>query len=251
MRDGYAPPSGSEHVLPTGTLELVINLKGGDLRVAGCEKPNCFESFPGAVVCGPHTEPFVIDTSEPADLLGVHFTPGGGFPFFGVGLNELRNRRVSLRDIWGFEGEELIEQTVCAKTTAMALQTVRDALSGKARTEARLHPEVLHALSILASDLTSLQALKARSGLSSRHFERLFHTQVGMTPKRFSRVQRFQRLLSSIEGSSCVDWSALAPQHGYADQAHLINEFRSFSRITPTAYMAAHTSHRNHLPGDG
>ncbi|NBB90148.1 MAG: helix-turn-helix domain-containing protein [Spirochaetes bacterium] len=88
-------------------------------------------------------------------------------------------------------------------------------------------------------------ALKAFRGGSTR-----IGDQVGLTPKRFSRVRRFQALLSSIDGAHSVDWAALALRYGFSDQAHLGNDFREFAGVTPSASMSKRTDHRNHIPCD-
>jgi methylphosphotriester-DNA--protein-cysteine methyltransferase len=55
-------------------------------------------------------------------------------------------------------------------------------------------------------------------GLLPRTLRRRFTAQVGLTPKRFARVQRMQRLVPDLGGQTEVDWAAVAARHGYADQ---------------------------------
>ena len=242
--------SPSEFVLPTGTVEIVIDLRGGILRVSDSSLPLQFESFHGAVVCGPHSEPFVIGTSQPADLLGVHFASGGAFPFLGVPLDELRNHRVSLRDLWGKAGDSFLERIPAATSRSESAQAVQHALLDRMSSGSTLHPAVASALKALQGGLGKIGPIKREIGLSSRHFERVFRDQVGLAPKRFSRVRRFQALLSSIDGAQSVDWAALALRFGFSDQAHLVHDFREFAGVTPSAYLSKQTDHRNHIPCD-
>jgi transcriptional regulator GlxA family with amidase domain len=69
-------------------------------------------------------------------------------------------------------------------------------------------------------------------GLSSRQFERRFRNSVGISPKLFSRMQRFQRVLQMVEGPEAT-WADTALSCGYHDQAHLIRDFREFAGSTP------------------
>ena len=85
--ENAASSHASERVLPTGTVELVINLG---------ETAGSFD----AVVAGPHSRFFVLDTSRPSSIIGVHFKPGGAFPFFALPVDELRNRHVPLEALW-------------------------------------------------------------------------------------------------------------------------------------------------------
>jgi methylphosphotriester-DNA--protein-cysteine methyltransferase len=113
-----------------------------------------------------------------------------------------------------------------------------------------LHPAVTYALQQFRSPARSdsVAAVTARIGLSSRRFIQLFHQQVGLTPKTFSRVRRFQRVLCSIHAKREVDWAQLALDCGYYDQAHFIHDFQAFSGLTPRIYMTLATPHLNHVP---
>jgi AraC-like DNA-binding protein len=70
---------------------------------------------------------------------------------------------------------------------------------------------------------------------------------VGLTPKRYCRVRRFQRALVSAHRPRGVDWARVAVDCGYFDQAHFIHDFKSFAGVTPTAYQAAQTQFQNHV----
>jgi AraC-like DNA-binding protein len=249
LHESYAPSSQAERILPTGTVELVINLRGGVLRVADGHHPQRFQSFHGAVVCGPHATSFAIDTSQPAALLGLHFKPGGAFPFFPVPAEELHNRHVALSDLWGAGAAELLEQLSAAPTVPAAFRIVEQALPAQATRPLALHPAVAFALHALQSGAhpPTIAAVTDQIGLSSRRFSRLFREQVGLTPKRFSRVQRFQSVLGHIQTAHQVHWADVALACGYFDQAHFVHDFRAFSGFTPLQYLEQRTSRRNHL----
>lgn len=249
----YASPSTSEYVLPTGTVELVIDLHGGLLRVADGRHPQQFHSFHGAVVCGPHAQRFVIDTAHPMVLLGVHFKPGGAFPFFLVPMGELHNQHVALADLWGASASNLIEQVSTAATPLAAFRLVEQTLLMQLVQPLALHPAVGFALHALQREACPppIAAITNQMGLSARHFVHLFREHVGLTPKRFSRVQRFQAVLRHIHTKQQVNWADLALACGYCDQAHFVHDFRSLAGLTPRAYLAQHTTRRNHLPCDG
>jgi AraC-like DNA-binding protein len=76
-----------------------------------------------------------------------------------------------------------------------------------------------------------------RIGLSARTFIRLFVTEVGLTPKLFCRVRRFQRALRLARGGQPAGWAGIALDCGYCDQAHLIRDFRALSGFTPTEFL--------------
>ncbi len=248
LHESYAPSSQAERILPTGTVELVIDLRGGVLRVADGHHPQHFQSFYGAVVCGPHAASFVIDTSAPAALLGLHFKPGGAFPFFPVPAEELHNQHVALSDLWGTAATDLIEHVSTAATPPAAFRVVEQVLLAQATRPLALHPAVAFALHALQSRAhpPTIAAITDQIGLSSRRFSRLFREQVGLTPKRFSRVQRFQSVLCHIQTAHQVHWADVALACGYFDQAHFVHDFRTFSGFTPLRYLEQRTGQRNH-----
>src|SRR5258708_40319707 len=92
-----APSHASERGLPTGTVELVINLH---------ERTGSFD----ALVAGPHSRFFVLDTSRPAAIIGVHFKPSGAFPFLALPVDELRNRHVLVEALAGRRDDAVRER---------------------------------------------------------------------------------------------------------------------------------------------
>jgi transcriptional regulator GlxA family with amidase domain len=89
-------------------------------------------------------------------------------------------------------------------------------------------------------------------GLLPRTLRRRFTAQVGLTPKRFARVQRLQRLVRDLDGHAHADWAAMAARHGYADQPHLADEFRDLADVTPGEYLRSRVNGPNHLrPASG
>ena len=88
----------------------------------------------------------------------------------------------------------------------------------------------------------------SKSGLLPRTLERRFTAKVGLTPKRYARVRRLQRVMRSIRNSPVADWSSLAAQHGYCDQSHLVHEFRELADLTPSTYKPHSPARNNHVP---
>jgi hypothetical protein len=87
--DGYSPgPHSKERLMPEGSIELVINLKQDEARIYDRENLDKYARLPGAVLCGPHSSFFVIDTAQQPSVIGVHFKPGGAFPFFKMPAGE-------------------------------------------------------------------------------------------------------------------------------------------------------------------
>jgi AraC-like DNA-binding protein len=84
--------------------------------------------------------------------------------------------------------------------------------------------------------LTRVSSLVRDAGLSARQFERRFGAQVGLSPKAFLRVVRFQQVLKAMDGGGPTDWARLAVEHGFYDQPHFVNDFKAFTGLAPTEW---------------
>lgn len=255
LYEGHNPPHAKERCLPTGTMEMVIDLREEELRVYDGQNHEQFQKFRTALICGAHSEPFVIDTATQASVMGVHFKPGGALPFLQLPADELRNAHVSLETLWGAKAIELRDRLLEAEAPEARFGILERTLLSRAVRPLARHPAVAFALKEFS--LKELQEtlhtptisdVSERTGLSRRRFIQVFSEEVGLTPKRFCRVRRFQKVLGLVQMEQRVEWGKMALECGYFDQAHFTHDFRAFSGLTPTAYLACCTEHLNHVP---
>ena len=251
----YLPSYSVEHVreraLPTGTTELVFNLGAEAMRIFNDEQDEFGRQFERSVVCGPHSRYFVLDTSQAGHVLGVHFRAGGGFPFFPGAAHELSDRTVALEDLWGGRAHELHERLLTdASSPNQMFRILEETLRSCLVRPCRHHPAVDYAIRELLTSphILTIRKLEIETGYSPKHFIQLFSESVGLTPKVFSRIQRFQAVLTRKTRGDHVDWSDVAVANGYYDQSHLNREFRVFSGVTPTQYEPVSQQRPNHLP---
>jgi len=237
--------TGKELALPTGTVELVVGLQSDRISLfesSDLERP---VTMSGPVVCGVHTRPFAIEDQGSNSVLGIHFRPGGAASLLGLPLSELENIHVPLSTVLGDVGERLQE--------ACALAPVGRELQAAARClSAAIHgatdPLVSHAVQSISrwEPDADVASLVEASGYSHRRFNERFRDTVGVSPKRFIRLMRFQRVIELLGDEVEADWSDVAAHCGYYDQAHLIHDFRSFSGMTPAAYLDRRSGRLNH-----
>jgi AraC-like DNA-binding protein len=248
--EGLAGPHQKERLLPDGSVELVVNLHEDRIPLYDHDDITRCEIFPASVVCGPHSRFFVIDTASQTNVAGVHFKPGGAYPFLKLPSGELHNVHVGLDALWGTTACEMRERLLEAKTPAAKFRALEETLLGQAGGLLERHPAVAFALNEFhgAPETQKISEVTERVGLSPRRFIDLFRKEVGLTPKLFCRVRRFQKVLRLISLGRAVDWAEIAVACGYFDQAHFIHDFRAFSGINPSSYLADHTEHLNHVP---
>src|SRR5919204_4932768 len=123
-----APSHAKERIVPSGTLELVINLHDDEFRIYGAADSEPYRRFSGAIVSGAYGGFFGIDTREHASVIAVHFKPGGALPFLGVPPGALADDHVDLETLWGARARELRERLCAAVSTADRFRILEEEL---------------------------------------------------------------------------------------------------------------------------
>jgi AraC-like DNA-binding protein len=250
--DGPARPHGFERLLPDGSMELVINLRDEEIRLYDRRDVRRYERLEACALVGPHSEYFVIDTAQQGCVMGVHFRPGGAFPFFRPPANELHGLHVSLSELWGGFAREVRERLLAARTVEAQFDVLEAALMARLARPLERHGAVSYALQeFYGGGERTIADVGEATGLSARRFVEVFKQQVGLAPKQYCRVRRFQRVIRSLPPGRVLDWAGVAADCGYFDQAHLIHEFRTISGLSPGEYAAARDEHLNHVPMPG
>ena len=250
FHEGYNADHQLERVLPDGSMELIINLQEGDRHVFDRTTHSPQRTYRRSWLSGPHSDFIIIDTVPDASMIGAHFRPGGASAFFNFPLDAMSNSVVDLDAIWNGGAPALRDRLLEAAGPSAKFRVFEEALLARWRSKADHHRAVVFALRYFSRDPehATIGKVMNQIGLSRRRFIELFRQQVGMTPKMFCRVRRFQRALDQIQRSRDVQWADLAAQCGYYDQAHFINNFREFCGITPRDYLAARAEFPNFVP---
>jgi AraC-like DNA-binding protein len=249
----HSPQHTYERLLPNGDIDIVLNLRDARLQFYDDANLARLRVFTGPVASGVHSRYYVIDTLQQASLLGVRFRPGGAYPFLGDAADQLQDRHVALEDLWGRVAIGLQSRLMEAETHEARFHCLERALLSQLADTIRPHPEIAKAACgfVAQHGTSSVTAAAVRSGLSPRRFIELFRREVGLPPKAFCRLLRFQRALRLLARSPRPNLARLAVECGFYDQAHLIRDFRAFAGITPTAYLARRGVHYNHVPLGG
>lgn len=232
-----APGHATERIVPSGTLELVINLYEDALPVHGCDGTR--RRYSGAVVSGAYQRYFSTDTRAHASIMGVHFRPGGAGAVLGVPPGALADRHVDLEELWGRSARDLRERLCAAATPAARFSVLECHLQSRLRDHRAGHDVVPFALEQLAQPGVTVRDVARHASLSWRRLIEVFTADVGMTPKRMSRVLRFQRAHRLARQAPAPDWARLAQACGYCDQSHLIHDIRELTGLSPSQLLPA------------
>lgn len=239
-------PHGRERVLPNGCMQIVINLSRDYLTDCG-EDGRASGRSPRAILTGARARYEVIDSGDLQDIAGIVFQPGGFTGLFRERADLFFERSAALEDVWA--GTDLIDRLSQAPTPLGKLATL-DALLAQLFQRAQPSRSTLadQALALFRRPAVSVESCAHSVGVSERRLSQVFREQVGISPKLWCRVRRFQMAARALYRGVDVPWSDLALRCGYYDQAHFANDFRAFSGVNPLTYSAHRGPWQNHLP---
>lgn len=238
-----------ERVLPTGTFEFVFNLSEDRIRIYESHEIGRALSLSGAIACGVHSRYFCLDGERTGRVVGAHFKPGGAYPLFQNSAATFANRHVDLAEIFGPAITRLRRELMGFETPQSVFARVETFLLEHIDMNRAITPGVARLLDIWGTDpfREAVAAVQREHPISRKGFIAAFKRQVGLAPKKFSRVLRFQAVLKEIENADEVRWADIAHRCGYYDQSHFSRDFKSFSGLSPGQYRARVGSNPNHV----
>lgn len=226
-----------EPVLPDGCVELIVHL-GDPFAI---EREGRRELQSRALFAGPGTAPVRLAPTGRVDVVGVRLEAGAAAGLVDAPMAELTDRIPELdavaHDFARGLGEELADPGHDERWNDVLERRLGCAL---ARSRATRAPALEHVIARVRASggRTSIDALARETGLSTRQLERRFRQRVGLGPKTFARLARFQRALALVRRSGS-SLAAIAARSGYFDQAHMVRDFRQFAHESPSRFRAA------------
>jgi AraC-like DNA-binding protein len=233
------PPYSHLKALPMPSLHLMVNL-GDAFRVYEADQPQpaatCSESW----AMGLLSTYQIVEWPLNVQFFGVHFKPGGVYPFLGIPASELHNQIVSLDAIWGCLAGEIRERLYAAATVQAGFALFEGLLLARLRETAPGLNVVQYATARIARQhgALSIAGLSDQIGISQKHLGTQFKHMVGVVPKELARFYRFAHVLALIDPAKPTDWTHLVRQCSYHDQSHLYKEFVAFSGHNPSEYLS-------------
>lgn len=251
--DGFDPVHQMDRFLPDGNTELIINLTEKPQFIYHNETLKELQACHRVWVSGVRTKPITIPSGKGSKMLIVAFKKGRAHPFYPFPMNALTDWVVEADLVFGRNILNLREQLLATSSIdrmiclveKFLLQQARYTLTSESNTKC-----IEYAVSSIASQPNQLRLwqLSDEIGYSQKHFIDLFRKWVGVTPKQYLKIMRFQKAILEIERDTSMAWNELALQNGFYDQAHFINEFRAFSGFTPGEYVKRKSDLLNYIP---
>jgi len=237
-----------EKVLPTGTFEFVFNLSNDRIHVYGYDDPEHPIELSGAIICGVHSRYFLLDSERNGRVVGAHFKPGGIYPLLRQSAAELTNRHINLEEIFG-PSAGLFRRGLALLNTEEAIFNALEGFLVKLINPRKIiSPSVARLLEAWeVNPFCKPSPGPHELNITQKGLIGAFKRQVGLTPKKYSCVLRFQAVLKEIESGQVINWADIALRCGYYDQAHFGRDFRSFSGFSPGEYRARVGPNPNHV----
>jgi len=260
-----------QKVYPTKNLRSYVNhfglLKNDDscnqattfkIIADGCpglifqENPDCFldknkNKLPQLFLHGIATSHSQKTTRGQYQNISVYFRPHALKTIFGIDASELTNQHVELESI---VKNNLADQLLHERKTERRIKILSDFLNQKVIEHwSREYSKVNSAVEKIKSNVEiKLSHIQSELNLSERSLERIFRTHIGISPKLFSRIARFQSALTYIRQQNFRSLTAVAYLNSYADQSHFNRECREFAGATPKQFLLSANEQIENFP---
>jgi AraC-like DNA-binding protein len=225
-------------------MQIILNLSRNYLTDCG-EDGKANRRLPRAIVVGTRARYGFVDTADMEEMIGILIEPGGFAELFRERADLFFERSIGLEEIW--TGPSLTERLCEIPTPVEKLRTLEGLLSGRLHPGTRRSELIYHAMHLFQEKGFSVAECARSVGVSERRLSQVFREQVGMGPKMWCRIRRFQTAVRALHSGADVPWAELALRCGYYDQSHFANDFRTFSGINPTTYSAHRVLWQNHV----
>ena len=236
------PNAVPERIFPDGCMELIFNLKKPLARIEG----NTLIQQPTSFVFGQLTKAMHILVTQHYSVIAVRFTPFGLSAFTQIPSHQLKGIEVGLENLWGAEGKELEDQ-VNTLATDDAINAIQRFFIARLKRQTHSLASISNIAGLMEAQggNQTVKHWADYANLSERQFNRIFNNVIGVSPKEYLKITRFNKVLNLFDDNNTENLSSLAHHCGYYDQAHFIKDFKEYTGTTPTGYA---TDSKTFLP---
>jgi len=239
-----------DRFLPNGDTEILIDFHDEPQYIYDNDSLRKIQACRHVWASGVRTRPITIPSGNAAAMMVIAFKKGKAAPFFPFPMNEVADRVVDADLVWGRDFCDLRELLLETKDIEPRFAIAEEFLIRKFHSRMNLNPCVAFAVQEMTNgpDSISIARMNHQIGYSQKHFTEMFRKQVGITPKAYLKIMRFQKAVQTIDAAATVDWGQISQECGFFDQAHFINDFKHFSGFTPAEYAEIQTNYQNYIP---
>lgn len=234
----FEPDHSIERVVPTGHVFVIFELDGMERQTFDNETLKPIASYRKAWVSGMHQNYISISAHQQSEMFVIQFKAFGAHPFLHVPMEHLANKIVPGTDILDGVLLELREELSAAASAAEKF-SIADSWFESRYEEKFLAPKSIVAMVALlqAQPASKFNEIIESFTGTQKHLISQFKKFIGLTPKHYQRILRFNEVFLQMQNDQFLSWSDIALQCGYSDQSHFIREFKYFSGFNPEKFL--------------
>lgn len=232
--DSDRPLTLNHKILPVTNIDILFNF----LAPMTFERDGQSFETPGNIFFSGLSEHYTLMKQEGFVLtIGVSFFPAGFYPFFKIPVAEFKNDIFGLDAGLGNVAVEIEEKLRETDRISEKIAVLEQFFLGLLDQNALLPFDTGRLLNLFDSSHLGVRDFCRDYGVHARKLERLFNQYVGVTPKRFLRLSRFQAALNRLMGLQQDDLTTVAHELEFYDQPHFIKDFKSFTGSAPRHFL--------------
>jgi AraC-like DNA-binding protein len=245
----YKPDHDLDRFLPDGNVNVVIDLTEKPKYIHDNHTLKEIQACRRVWFSGIRRAPITIPSGRNSAMFIINFHKGMAYPFVEMPMDELTDLVVDGQLVMTSEILTIRDKILECPDPAKMFVRAEDHLVNVFGKRLVTNPFVVYAVGqiMLQPDQVTMERLARKVGYSGKHMIQLFRNHVGLPPKTFLRIMRFQKTIADIERSGMPDWATIAYESGYYDQAHFINDFKHFSGFTPEQYLLGRRNFKNYV----
>jgi AraC-like DNA-binding protein len=239
-----------DRFLPNGDTEILIDFHDTPQFIYDNNSLKEIQACHHVWASGVRTEPITIPAGNKSEMMVISFKKGKAASFFPFPMEEIADSVVDADLVWGADFGLLRERLLATKNIDLRFRIIEDFLLREYQSQMKIDACVSFAISEMTDrpDALNIARMNAKIGYSQKHFTQMFRRAVGVTPKSYLKIMRFQKAVRTIDEKPDPDWGHIALECGFYDQSHFINDFKRFSGFTPEHYATIHTHYQNYVP---
>lgn len=230
-------PHSKERVFPDGCIELIFHY--GDLFKKISTNTNS-EIQPKSFIHGQITKYIELEATGKIGVFSSRFNPSGLQSFIDFDVSKITDTIITVDEVWPKDGKELEHAILHATDNETRVTILEVFLESKINYQQKNTTDIDFCVEkiIYSNGIISIENATQDQTIGKRQLERKFQSTVGLNLKKFSRIIRFNYALHLIEKKDFSNFTTVAYEGGFYDQAHFIKDFKYFTGLNPKQYFS-------------
>lgn len=242
----FMPDHSIERVVPDGHIYIIFELDGFKRNTFNNQTLEPNATYTRVWLSGMHKHYISISAHQDSEMFVIQFKPGGLSPFLDKAISGLNNKVTPAEQLFG-ESVLILRSQLLANSNddesmfQLAEDFLFDHLHTIQNAARTLVDKML--LAIQKNSASQLQDIVADSGYSQKQAIQLFKKHVGLNPKSYQRIVRFNEILPLVMEKKSISWNNICANCYYYDQSHFIREFKTFCGYSPRDFLSEQNQH--------